>query len=89
MDEKNPTSNKQPNKVKRSSKLSGLIFCISNGKATVSQRHDGSRCYGLSISGSGIETLWEAFFTLRSSKKLLSVNSVNDGFQKKSFPPHW
>lgn len=46
-------------------------------------------CHGLSITDSGIVTLWEAFFTLRSSKKLLSVNSVNDGFHKKSFPPHW
>lgn len=86
---KAPNLQRQPNRVKRSAKISGLIFCISNGKATVSQHQDGSRCHGLSITDSGIVTLWEAFFTLRSSKKLLSVNSVNDGFQKKSFPPHW
>ena len=33
---------KQPNRVKRSLKLSGLIFCISNGKASVSRHRDGS-----------------------------------------------
>lgn len=81
-------TNKQPNRVKRSPKLSGLIICICNGKAPVLQHRDCSCCHALSITDSGIVSLWEAFFTLRSSKKLLSVNSVNDGFRKKPFPPH-
>ena len=39
---KSPDLQKQPNRVKRSLKLSGLIFCISNGKASVSRHPDGS-----------------------------------------------
>lgn len=39
---KSPDLQKQPNRVKRSLKLSGLIFCISNGKASVSRHQDGS-----------------------------------------------
>lgn len=31
-----PASNQQANRVRRSAELSGLIFCISNGKAAVS-----------------------------------------------------
>lgn len=34
--ERHPASNKQANRVRRSAELSGLIFCISNGKAAVS-----------------------------------------------------
>lgn len=31
-----PASNQQANRVRRSAQLSGLIFCVSNGKAAVS-----------------------------------------------------
>lgn len=34
--EMRPASNKQANRVRRSAELSGLIFCISNGKAAMS-----------------------------------------------------
>lgn len=49
----------------------------SQSTGTAAGRH------GSSITDSGAATRRGALFTLRSSKKLLSVNSVNDGFQGK------
>lgn len=79
--------NENPHGVEMSPKLSSLILCIGDEKAASSQLS--SSRHRLSITESCVETQREAFLTPRSSEELLSVNSVNDGFQKKSFPPHW